>query len=173
MEKSPIPVMARALLERVLTTERLNICFEAAAERQYTRDLLFSSLFELMSLVVLKVFPSVNAAYQAEKANIGVSIASVYNKLNSLEEKIPAALVRDTGQELSQLVEEMDGACEPLLPGYRVKMLDGNCLAGTQHRLAVLRDKSAGALPGKSLVIYDPRLEMAIDVIDRKSTRLN
>jgi hypothetical protein len=81
MEKSPIPVMARALLERVLTTERLNICFEAAAERQYTRDLLFSSLFELMSLVVLKVFPSVNSAYQAEKANIGVSIASVYNKL--------------------------------------------------------------------------------------------
>ena len=94
MEKSPIPVMARALLERVLTTERLNICFEAAAERQYTRDLLFSSLFELMSLVVLKVFPSVNSAYQAEKANIGVSIASVYNKLNSLEENIPARLMQ-------------------------------------------------------------------------------
>ena len=165
MEKSPIPVMARALLEKVLTTERLNICFDAVAEKQYTRSLLFSSLFELMSLVVMKVFPSVNAAYQAEKGNIGVSIASVYNKLNSLEGKIPAALVRDTGQELSQLVEEMEGACEPLLPGYRVKMLDGNCLAGTQHRLKVLRDKSAGALPGKSLVIYDPRLEMAIDVI--------
>jgi hypothetical protein len=32
-------------------------------------------------LVVMKSFPSVNAAYQSEKANIGVSIASVYNKL--------------------------------------------------------------------------------------------
>jgi hypothetical protein len=165
MEKSPIPVMARALLERVLTTERLNTCFDAVAERQYTKDLLFSSLFELMSLVVTKVFPSVNAAYQSEKENIGVSIASVYNKLNSLETNIPAALVRDTSQDLTHFIEEMDGACTPLLRGYRIKMLDGNCLAGTQHRLAVLRDKSAGALPGKSLVIYDPGLEMAIDVI--------
>jgi hypothetical protein len=165
MEKSPIPVMARALLERVLTTERLNTCFDAVAERQYTRDLLFSSLFELMSLVVMKVFPSVNSAYQAEKANIGVSITSVYNKLNSLEEDIPAQLVRDTSQDLTGFIEEMDGACTPLLRNYRVTMLDGNCLAGTQHRLAVLRDKSAGALPGKSLVIYDPALEMAIDVI--------
>ena len=154
MEKSPIPVMARALLERVFTAERLNTCFDAIAERQYTKDLLFSSIFELMSLVVMKVFPSVNAAYQSEKANIGVSVASVYNKLNSLEANIPAALVRDTGQELNQLIQKLDGACEPLLRGYRVKMLDGNCLAGTQHRLAVLRHISAGALPGKSLVIW-------------------
>jgi IS4 transposase len=165
MEKSPIPVMARALLEKVLTTERLNTCFNAVAEKQYTRDLLFSSLFELMSLVVMKVFPSVNSAYQAEKANVGVSIASVYNKLNSLEETIPAQLMRDTSQDLAGFIEEMDGACAPLIQNYRVLMLDGNCLAGTQHRLAVLRGKGAGALPGKSLVIYDPSLEMAIDVI--------
>jgi IS4 transposase len=165
MEKSPIPVMARALLEKVLTTKRLNACFDTVAERQYTRDLLFSSLFELMSLVVMKVFPSVNSAYQAEKANIGVSITSVYNKLNSLEENIPAQLMRDTSQDLAGFIEEMDGACAPLLRNYRVLMLDGNCLAATQHRLAVLRGKGAGALPGKSLVIYDPSLEMAIDVI--------
>jgi hypothetical protein len=165
MEKSPIPVMARALLERVLTTERMNACFNAVAEKQYTRELLFSSLFDLMSLVVLKVFPSVNSAYQAEEGNIGVSITSVYNKLNSLEENIPAQLMRDTSGDLAGVVEEMDGACAPLIPNYRVLMLDGNCLAGTQHRLAVLRSTGAGALPGKSLVIYDPRLEMVIDVI--------
>jgi hypothetical protein len=165
MEQSPIPVMARSLLERVLTQAKLNNCFKKGAKRQYTRDLLFSSIFELMSLVVMKSYPSVNAAYQAEKANIGVSIASVYNKLNCLEEKVLATLVRDTSQELSELIGEMDGACAPLLPGYRVKMLDGNCLASTQRRLTVLRNKSAGPLPGKSLVIYDPSLEMAIDMI--------
>jgi IS4 transposase len=168
MEKSPFPVMARVLMERVLTDERLNICFDEAAERQYTKDLLFSSIFELMSLVVMKVFPSVNAAYQTEKANIGVTITSVYNKLNNLEEHIPAALVLDTGRELGQIVNEMDGACKPLLSGYRVKMLDGNCLASTEHRLAVLRKTSAGALPGKSLVIYDPSTEMILDVIPCK-----
>src|SRR4051794_595034 len=45
MEKSPIPVMARALLERVLDGDQLNACFERVTEKQYTRDLLFSSVF--------------------------------------------------------------------------------------------------------------------------------
>lgn len=165
MERSPIPVMARALLERVLTMEQLDACFERASQKQYTRELLFSSVFELMSLVVFKAFPSVNAAYQAQKAHIGVSLTSVYNKLNGLEPEVPAALVRETAQEFGRLITELDGACCPLLAGYRVRMVDGNCLAGTQHRLAVLRDKSAGALPGKSLVMYDPGQEMAIDVL--------
>jgi hypothetical protein len=168
MERSPIPVMVRALLERVLTLERLNACFERATAKQYTRELLFSSLFELMSLVVLKAFPSVNSAYLAQRARIGVSITSVYNKLNGLEPDVPAALVEDTAQELGQIVTRLGAPCAPLLSGYQVKMLDGNCLAGTEHRLAVLRDKSAGALPGKSLVMYDPAQEIATHVMPCK-----
>ena len=164
MEASPIPVMARALLERVLNLEQLDACFERVSQKQYTRELLFSSVFDLMSLVVFKAFPSVNAAYQAHHAHLGVSIASVYNKLNGLEPEVPAALVRETARDFGQLITALEGACQPLLVGYRVKMVDGNCLAGTQHRLAVLRDKSAGALPGKSLVVYDAAQEMAIDV---------
>jgi hypothetical protein len=164
MEASPIPVMVRALLERVLSLEQLDTCFARVSQKQYTRQLLFSSVFDLMSLVVFKAFPSVHAAYQSQKSGIGVSIASVYNKLNGLEPEVSAALVRETARDLEQLIAGLEGACQPLLAGYRVRMLDGNCLAGTQHRLAVLRDKSAGALPGKSLVVYDPALEMATDV---------
>jgi hypothetical protein len=165
MERSPIPVMVRALLERVLNAEQLDACFARVTQKQYTRDLLFSSVFELMSLVVLKAFPSVNSAYQAQKANISVSITSVYNKLNGLEIDVPAALVKDTAQEFGDLITALNAPRQALAPGYRIKMLDGNCLAGTEHRLAVLRDKRAGALPGKSLVIYDPSQEMAIDVL--------
>jgi Transposase DDE domain len=51
-----------------------------------------------------------------------------------------------------------------LLPGYRVKILDGNCLAATEHRLDELRFTNAGPLPGKSLVVLDPALMLAIDV---------
>jgi IS4 transposase len=51
-----------------------------------------------------------------------------------------------------------------LLPGYRVKYLDGNCLAASEHRLKPLRQTAAGPLPGKSLVVFDPRLDLAIDV---------
>jgi len=162
--QAPIPVMAQALLERVLVDDLLDACFERVTQKQYTRELLFSSVFDLMALVVTNVFASVHAAYASRKADIGVTITSVYNKLNGLETAVSAALVKDTGVELSAIVAELGGHCEPLLPGYRVKMLDGNCIEATEHRLAVLRDTAAGALPGKTLVVYDPQLEMAIDV---------
>lgn len=165
MERSPIPVMVRALLERVLSPERLDACFARASKKQYTRELLFSSVFELMSLVVFKSFASINGAYQAQKANIGVSITSVYNKLNGMETDVLTGLVRDTAQDLSTLSVQLNGTCQPLLPGYRVKVVDGNCLAATDHRLGVLRDQAGGPLPGKSLVIYEPHLEMATAVL--------
>ena len=45
--------------------------FERTATHQYTRELLFSSLVQLMSEVVLGVQPSVHAAYQTHKEAIG------------------------------------------------------------------------------------------------------
>jgi len=38
-------------------------------------------------------------------------------------------------------------------------------MAGTDHRLKELRQTTAAALPGKSLVVLDPALGLAIDVI--------
>jgi hypothetical protein len=164
MDKSPVPVMVQVLLERVLSPEKLNAWFERTAVEQYTRELLFSTVFELMNLVIFKTFPSVNAAYQESGEQIGVSIASVYNKLNGLEASTSAALVRDTAREKAGIIEALGAVRESWLPGYRIKVLDGNCIEATEHRLDVLRETKAGALPGKSLVVYDPALEMAIDV---------
>ena len=164
MEKSPVPVMVQVLLERALSAEKLNRLFERATDAQYTRSLLFSSVFELMNLVVFKTFPSVNAAYKEKGEQIGVSITSVYNKLNGLESSTSAILVRETAAEKAQIIEALGGTREPWLEGYRIKVLDGNCIEATEHRLEVLRETKAGALPGKSLVVYDPALEMATDV---------
>jgi hypothetical protein len=50
------------------------------------------------------------------------------------------------------------------LPGKRVKLIDGNCIEKTQHRIQELRLNAAGPLPGKSLVVYDPMPGMPIDV---------
>lgn len=164
MEASPIPVMARSLITRVFSDKKLNNYFEQATEKQYTRDLLFDSLFKLMSLVVTRTFPSVHAAYQVNKEDIGVSVTAVYDKLNGLETSVSAALVQQTALDMETMIEQMNAGCQPLLPGYRVKMLDGNCIEASEHRLSVLRDQGAAPLPGKSLVVYDPSLEMAIDV---------
>ena len=164
MEQSPVPVMVQVLLERVLSPAKLDAWFERTAVEQYTRDLLFSTVFELMNLVVFKTFPSVHAAYQESREQMGVSIASVYSKLNGLEAGTSAALVRDTASDKAVVIEALGAVRESWLPGYRIKVLDGNCIEATEHRLEVLRETKAGALPGKSLVVYDPALEMAIDV---------
>ena len=164
MDASPIPVMARSLITRVFSDQKLNDCFERATEKQYTRELLFDSLFKLMSLVVTRTFPSVHAAYQVNKDEIGVSISAVYDKLNGLETSVSSASVQQTALDMEAMIEQMDARRQPLLPGYRIKMLDGNCIEASDHRLSVLRDQGAAPLPGKSLVVYDPSLEMAIDV---------
>jgi IS4 transposase len=57
------------------------------------------------------------------------------------------------------------GTLTPFLPGYRTKLLDGNHLAGTEHRIQELRTMRAGALPGHALVVFDPELMLAIDVV--------
>lgn len=166
IEQSPIPVMARSLIERTFNADRINACFESVDENpQYTRELLFSSVFELMSLVVLRAFPAIHSAYKSKKNDIPVSITAVYDKLSGIDVKVSAELVKNTGVELANLIIDLKGVNKPLLPGFRVKMLDGNCLEATEHRLKVLRGIAAGPLPGKSLVIYDPALEMATDVI--------
>jgi len=37
-----------------------------------------------MNQVIFKTFPCVNAAYKEEKEKVGVSITSLYNKLNGI-----------------------------------------------------------------------------------------
>jgi IS4 transposase len=58
----------------------------------------------------------------------------------------------------------LKGTRKSPLPGYHVKLLDGNCIEASEHRIAELRSLSAGALPGKSLVVYDPVLGIPVDV---------
>jgi len=123
--KVPMPVMARLVMERALPPEKIDGWFEANRERQYTRDLLFSSVFEVMSLVAVKVFTSTHAAYQANKDAIGVSVTSLYNKINSVDGKTSRALVRESAVELGKTVRALKGQRPDLLPGYRVKLLPG------------------------------------------------
>src|SRR2546427_5963178 len=51
VEKSPISVMVRGLLERVLGAEQLDAWYARTVEKQYTRTLLFSTVYNLLSQV--------------------------------------------------------------------------------------------------------------------------
>ena len=164
VEKSPISVMVRASLERVLGADRLDLWYERTAQKQYTRQLLFSSVYDLMKQVVFCVQPSVRAAYQAQQDDVGTSLVSVYNKLNGIETHTSAELVRYSAREFASLIDPMGGQRAPWLKGYRVKIVDGNCLEASEHRIQELRDAQGRALPGKSLVVYEPALGLVTDV---------
>ncbi len=165
IEKAPISVMARAMMEAALAPEELDALFEQHADRQYTRTLLFSSMVDLMGIVVSKSRPSVHAAFKEAKVTLGVSLPAVYEKLNGIEPAVISELVRHSGNKLAGVIVSMKGELPPLVPGYRVKIIDGNHLSATQRRLKVLKRSKAGPLPGHSLVVLDPQLMLATDMI--------
>ena len=164
-QESPVTVMMRGLMEVVFRAERLDAIFAKHAKVQYQRDLLFSSLVNLLSLVVCGIHPSVNAAYKAKVASLNVNRSALYQKLNGVEIGVSAALLRETASELGALIQELGGQTRmPLMPGYAVRILDGNALAATDHRLKVLRSVGAAPLPGKSLVVLDPDSRLAVNL---------
>lgn len=154
VDRAPLPVMMRAVLERELDAVQLDRWFETVAQQQYTRKLLFSSLFELMTQVVLRQSGSIRAAWLQTEGEVGVSLASVYNKLNGLEVGTSAALVDFAAQRSREMIDAMDGGSLELLAGVPVRVLDGR-----QHRLKVTRQSTAAPLPGKALVVFDPQRE--------------
>ncbi len=164
VKKSPISVMARGMMERVLDPQQLDKWFAMTADQQYTRELLFSTVFDIMSQVVRGSRPSIHAAYQARKEDIGVSITSVYNKLNGIEPNTSANLVRYAAEQVAPIIKDLGGTVPSPLPGLRVRLLDGNCIEKTEHRIKELRSIAAGPLPGKSLVVYDPVLRLPVEV---------
>ncbi len=162
--ESPVTVMMRATLENVFAASRLDQWFRDAASRQYEGELLFSTVADLMSLAVTKVRPSVHAAYQHRKERVDVSIKAVYDKLNGIEPQVCRALVTRSADKLGELIAAMKAELPELLPGYRVKILDGNHLRRTQRRLKELREINGAPLPGQALVVLDPARMLAIDV---------
>lgn len=166
VDGSPVCVMIRGSLEYALSEEFVNELFEKTAQRQYTRQLLFSDTVDVMGDIVCQVFPSINAAYQKQKDRFGVGRRTLYDKINRAELPVIRELVRQTAQRLQPVVETLNKRIgrKGLLPGYPVRILDGNHLAATEHRLAELREIAAGPLPGQALVVLDPDRRLITDM---------
>ncbi len=162
---SPLSVMVRGTIEHALSSPDLDALFERTAEQQYTKELLFSSLVDLMSLVVCGVQPHVQAAFQDQAEQLPVTLKSVYEKLQRVEPEVSAELVRFTAARCGALIDALGSGRQEWLPGYRVKVVDGNHLGASQHRIRETRSRSAAPLPGLSLVLLDPVWGLPIDVL--------
>ncbi len=165
IHRSPITVMVRGTLENLLRPENLDALFEETADQQYTRKILFSSLVDLMGLVVCKVRPSMRAAYLAHREPVGGTLKCVYEKLNHVEPGIASAMVRRLYGEAAAVVDALDGKRPDWDAEYNVRILDGNRLTGTEHRLTELRYTKQAAMPGQSLVVLDPARDLVCEVI--------
>lgn len=164
IQDAPMPVLFRLLMERALDPGELDRLFESTATRQYTRELLFSSIVDLIGAVVCRVKPSVRRAY-IDHSGMAATLTAVYEKLKGTEPAVCRALVQSTGKRLAEVVRRLEPNRPISLPGYHVKVFDGNHLAGTEHRIPETRDIWDAALPGQSLVIYDLDLGLVIDAI--------
>jgi hypothetical protein len=156
--------MFRALMEQAFSGERLDRVFRQNARQQRQGDLPFSQVVDLMSLAVLKIRSSVNAAYELKEHDVGVAIASVYNKLKGIEPDVARAMVVDSRAKLSEILDEVDRRPPATVPGYSTKIIDGKHLNRTERRLEPLRHLNVSPLPGLLLAVLDADRRLVEDV---------
>ncbi len=162
IQKRPVATMVLVLLENFLNADKLDRWFNTVRRSQYAKEILFSSIVGLMINVVCKVRPTVHSAYR--DSQIHASVVALYAKLQKMELTTSQVLVRYIAGEAEELLAQVGGTSPALSPGYRVKFLDENNIEATEHRLKALRETNGGALPGKTLVVFDPQSGLAVDV---------
>ena len=157
--------MAHAVLENLFQPERLDELFERTAQRQYQRTLLFSSVVELMHSVVLGVEPTVYAAYRKRRHTLhGLRPGRLRQARWHGTWACRRRWCRMRHSRPRRSSTHLGARRDPWLPGYRVRILDGNHLSATEHRLEELRTTWAAPLPGKVLVVLEPETGLATDV---------
>jgi hypothetical protein len=164
VEQRPFCVMVRATLERMLATDTIDALFRKQAQRQYQRDLLFSSVVEVMAQVVLQVEPTVLAAYRACQDRLKVSDQALYDKLQSVEPQVSESLVRHSYREAAGVLQALKVPPRRWVANLNVKVVDGNLFSLTQHRIKELRTTWDAPLPGRALVVWEQRRRLVCDV---------
>ena len=126
--------MARTVLEQAFPPDWIDDVFETHRRCQYVRELLFSTVVELMTLVVLGLRPSLHAA--ARRSDLPVSLTTLHDKINLTEPEVLRALVQASAARLAPAMAGLGPTA--ILPGWQVRVLDGNHLLGTEKRAARL-----------------------------------
>jgi hypothetical protein len=158
-------VMARTALDWMIQRTSIDPILQEVAEGQYDREFLLGHFVEVMADVACGFRKSPRAAFLKRQLDRVASISAFYRKLGRMEPAVPAAIVRETAERARALIVAAGGLRPEPIPGYAARLLDGNVLTGTDHRLTELRSTRSAALPGKSLAIYEPISGLVRDII--------
>jgi hypothetical protein len=165
IDEAPAAVMTRMALDWIIDGTPLDQLFDEVAEGQYTRELTLTHLVQVMLDVASGHRPSPRAAYLRRDLQRVASLSAFYGKLRRMEPAIPEALVRRTASRARQLLVAGGGLMPEPIEGYAVRILDGNVMAGAEHRIAPLRTTWSAGLPGMSLAVYEPASGLILDLI--------
>jgi hypothetical protein len=158
-------VMTRLALDWMIQRTSIDPLLEEVAVGQYDREFLLGHFVEVLADVSCGFRPSPRSAFLRRQFDRIASLSAFYAKLGRMEPAVPAAIVRQTADRARELIVAAGGLLPEPIPGYSARVLDGNVLAGTDHRIEELRSTRAATLPGKSLAIYEPISGLVRDVI--------
>ncbi len=158
----PLAVMVRCIMQAVLN-EELDDVFEEHRSRTYAREMLFSQLAKTLADVVLGLVKSPNKAYQKHREQLQVSTAAFYEKLKRVEPQVSEAMVRHSYEKARALQQALGREDAEPLAGYRCRIIDGNHLQKTEHRIHELRGLASAPLPGTVVAT----LELKSHLLDR------
>lgn len=158
-------VMTRIALDWMIEGTSINAILEGFTERHYTREFLLSHFVQVMLDVACGFRRSLRAAFLKRELDLIASLSAFYRKLSRMEPAVSAAIVKETAGRARELIVAAEGLWPEPIPGYAARILDGNVLTGTDHRINELRSTLSAALPGKSLAIYEPASGLVCDIV--------
>jgi hypothetical protein len=165
VEGAPAAVMTRIALDWIIDGTPLDQLFEEVAEGQYEREFALSHFVQVMLDVACGFRPTPRAAFMRREFQRVASISAFYRKLGRMELGITEDIVRRTARRTRQLIVASGALMPEPIPGYAARILDGNVLAGAEHRITPLRTTWSAGLPGMSLAAYEPASGLILDLI--------
>jgi hypothetical protein len=158
-------VMTRIALDWMIEATSIDPILDEVAQGQYSREFLLGHFVEVMADVACGFRPSPRAAFLKRQFDQIASLSAFYRKLGRMELAVTTAIVRETAGRAFHLITAAGGLRPEPIPGYAARILDGNILTGTDHRITVTRSTRSAALPGMSLAIYEPISGLVRDII--------
>lgn len=162
---APCCVLARLAVDWLMDDDALQAWFDEAAVDQYEREFTLANLVDVMLDVASGKHRSPRAAFLARQEDMPASLSAFYGKLNRSEPAVSATIVERTAAKAKGLIDALGGGGNEPVEGFETCVLDGNMLAGSEHRLAPLRNTRAAALPGKSLVVFECATQLVSKVV--------
>jgi hypothetical protein len=165
IEGAPAAVMTRLALDWIIDGTPLDRILQEVADGQFEREFALRHFVEVMLDVACGFRPTPRAAFLRRDLEPIASLSAFYRKLGRMELAVTEDIVRRTAARARQLVRAGGGLVPEPIPGYPARILDGNVLSGTEHRIGPLRTTWSAGLPGMSLAVYEPATGLVTDLI--------